>query len=428
MRKNEIITLVQFNDTGKLTAFSRNIPESAKDIAPIAYQNTPNEWLYKWWEDRSIPLTRDQIKSFLASKGVSSPNQYLVKNLGLSLTDYYWIKPVDSNLTWEMVNLFDNDFHDDILLSNKKPESDGVVQYSPNGSLQGNIEKTWTIIDGKRCLVKGNHTNTSNESFNEIIATNIHKKQKYNNYTTYELIHIKGKPYTYGCVCEAFTSQNLELLSAWDIITSEQKDSNTSYYNHFINVCEKHGINKEQLIEDLDYLFESDYILTQYDRHLTNIAVLRDANTLQFIRMAPIYDSGDCLFANRPLPLNIKQLQKMEITSFSKTETKQLKLVQNRSLLDINKLPSPEYISELYHKDRKISDQYINQLIEWYKRKINSLDAWQHGADTYSAINKTQISTTSKNLIKKNKPTKQENKDKGKQKETPDSDNGSGKS
>ena len=82
-----------------MSAYSKNFPDSAKDIIPLAYRTNPDKGLPEWWKERSIPLTRDQIKSFLASKGLANPEQYLVKNLGLSLTDYYWIKPVDSDLT-----------------------------------------------------------------------------------------------------------------------------------------------------------------------------------------------------------------------------------------------------------------------------------------------------------------------------------------
>ena len=378
MRKNEVITLVQFDSNGKTTAFSRNLTERMMDIAPLAYRSTPNEWLYKWWDDRSVPLTRDQIKQFLASRGLSTTNQYLVKNLGLSLTDYYWIKPVNSSLTWEKVNLFDNAFHDDILLSEKKKGSDEVANYSPNGSLQGNIEKTWTIIDGKRYLIKGNHSILSCESLNEVIATEIHQKQGYDNFVKYELLRIKGKNYKYGCKSEAFTSQKRELVSAWDVCKSEKKKDNISFYEHFISVCKKHGIDEDRLRSDLEYQIMTDYILTGYDRHLMNVAVLRDSETMKFIRMAPIYDSGDCLFANRTIPKSINELQKMEINSFTNTENKQLKLVRNRSRLDISRLPSADYIKKMYRKDGNISDAYIDKIVEWYKRKIDMFDKWQH--------------------------------------------------
>lgn len=384
MWKNVVITQVQFDDNGKMTAYSKSISESEKDLMPLIYRSTPDEWLNRWWDDRSIPPTRDQLNSFLTSRDVSTPQQYLLINLGLSLTDLYWIKPVDSDLTWEKINLFDNCFSDDSLIISKKTKEDGVFQYSPNASLQGNIEKTWTIVDGKRCLIKGNHSGASNESINEVIASQLHKKQGYDNYTDYNLIHIKGKPYKYGCISKAFTSQDLELVSAWSVITSEPMDNSTSYYEHFISVCQKHGIDADLLRRDLEYQIMSDYVLTNYDRHLSNISVLRDANTLKFIRMAPIYDSGDCLFANRAIPSNIKELQKMEITGFVKTENKLLTLVKDRSLIKTDKLPSSDYIKDMYHKDDKISDKHIDTITEWYERKKDILDKWQRGENAYN--------------------------------------------
>ena len=382
MRKNEVITVVQLNDEGKMTAFSHNMTDTAKDLAPMAYLSQPNKWIYQWWADRSIPITRDHIKDFLAKKGYTS-SQYLVKNLGLSLTDYYWIKPVDSDLTWEKVNLYQNDFHDNILLPqvSQNDADDDVPRYSPNGSLQGNIEKTWTIINGDRCLIKGNHSALSRESLNEVIVCKIHEMQSYDNYTHYDLIHIKGKAYPFGCVSKAFTSLNKELVSAWAVYTSEKNHNNASIYEHFIHICGKHGIDKEQLRSDLEYQIMVDYIVTGYDRHLNNISILRDADSMQFLRMAPIYDSGDCLFANRPIPRNMHELQKMEISSFAKTETKLLKYVKNPNVLDLTKLPSAGYIRSIYEKDENISEAFINKVCEWYQKKIELCRSLQLNRD-----------------------------------------------
>ncbi len=383
MRKNQIITLVQFNENGDMTAFSKNIPEDSKDLAPLAFRNNPKTWLSEWWNNRTIPLTRDQLATFLKVKGFSTAGQYLVQNLGLSLTDYYWIKPVDSNLTWEKVNLFDNPFHEDVFLSRKEPESDEIPRYTPNGSLQGNIEKTWTISDGKRCMIKGNQSILSSESINEVIASHIHKLQGYDNYTDYELVHIKDKPYKFGCISKAFTSQHLELVSALDVITSEPL-GNKSYRSQFIEVSKKHGIDEQQLIKDIDYQIMCDFVMTNHDRHMTNIGILRDADTLKFVRMAPIYDSGNSMFVSIGVPENIRALQKIKINSFTKTESSQLKLVQDRTALDLNKLPSDDYVREMYHKDDYISDNYIEERILWYERKIDMLDKWQHGKDLYT--------------------------------------------
>lgn len=370
MRKNEIITLIHINDTGKIDAYSRNMSSRARELAPMAYMGYPDRWLSRWWDERSIPITQDRIKEFLEGIGYTS-SQYLVKNLGLSLTDYYWIKPVNSDLSWDSVNLYRNDFHDNILLTIPGKEKEGVGQYSPNGSLQGSIEKTWTIINGKRCLVKGNHSALSRESFNEIIADRIHTLQGYDNYTDYELIRIKGKPYKYGCVSEAFTSLDRELISAWAICTSENNNENISDYENFIRICIKNGIDGDLLRRDLEYQILTDYIVTGYDRHLNNISILRDADTLKFIRMAPIYDSGDCLFANREIPRNVKELQKMEISGFAKTEARLLKYVRDPSVIDLTKLPSASFIRSVYEQDENISDSFINKVCDWYEKKID---------------------------------------------------------
>ena len=53
----------------------------------------------RWWSKRSVPLSQGKIRRILEEQGVYCPEEYLVKNLGLSLTDYYWIRPLDSELT-----------------------------------------------------------------------------------------------------------------------------------------------------------------------------------------------------------------------------------------------------------------------------------------------------------------------------------------
>ena len=375
MRKNEVLTAVKFSDSGKMIGFSRDFSEKAQELLPLAYRSMPNEFLYKWWDDRSIPLTRDQIYAFLSNAGYSTPAQYLIKNLGLSLTDYYWIKDINSSVQWKDVNLYENEFHENILLS--VPDSKEPMSYSPNSSLQGNIEKTWTIINGERCLIKGNHSGLSCESINEVIACEIHKRQGYDNYTHYDLLHIKGKPYQYGCVSKAFTSLDKELVSAWAICTSRKKEDNRSYYEHFIDVCGQHGADTDLLRRDLEYQILADYILTGYDRHLNNISMIRDSESLKFIRMAPIYDSGDCLFANREFPRNTKELEKIETSSFRKKETDMLKLVTDPNVIDLTKLPPASYIQKMYEKDRKISREYIKTICEWYEKKIDMCRKFQ---------------------------------------------------
>ncbi|MCR4590156.1 MAG: hypothetical protein K5668_04995 [Lachnospiraceae bacterium] len=177
----------------------------------------------------------------------------------LSLTDYYWIKPLGSTLPWEEINLFDNDFKENLILGKISINDEKVKEYHPNSSLQGNLEKTWIIADGKRKLVKGNHDIYSSESINEVIISRAITDQG-REAVGYSLMHIDGKKYDFGCVSDLFTSQKREIVSAYAILTSEVRTNNISSYEHFINVCAENGLDRDKVREYLEFEILMDFI------------------------------------------------------------------------------------------------------------------------------------------------------------------------
>ena len=94
MHKDIPITLVSFSGTGDVIECADEIIN--KEHSPIASLNQ-EIWFSTWWNDRTIPTSRDNLHTMLKSKGYTLPKEYLHKNLGLSLTDCYWIKPMDSD-------------------------------------------------------------------------------------------------------------------------------------------------------------------------------------------------------------------------------------------------------------------------------------------------------------------------------------------
>ncbi len=372
MRKDTALLILEINNNGGIEKFSK---EGLDDpLLPLQYKADKNEWLKKWWSERAIPLGQGRVDQMLIEKGLLGPGDYLVKNLGLSLTDYYWIKPIDSKLHWADVNLFVNDFKENILVG----IDNSFKSFSPNSSLQGQLEKSWQIRNGKRYLVKGNRDDLSCESLNEVFASLLHKKQGYENYIPYSLLKIKGRPYDYGCKSELFTDQNRELVSAWAIITSKKKPGHLNDYEHFIEVCGEHGIDTVQLRKDLEYQIMTDYILSNRDRHMNNISVLRDAKTLKFIRMAPIYDTGKSMFVRRHLPMRYAELTDCEVNSFVKHESKLLEYVTDRSLVDAKKLPSSDELFKLYQKDSKLDDERRERVCRAYETKVKAFKKWQN--------------------------------------------------
>ncbi|MCR5769809.1 MAG: hypothetical protein K6G87_01095 [Butyrivibrio sp.] len=381
MRKNEEIMMLQIGDDGNIVKLGK---KSNTAILPLQNRTSPRG-IIEWWRDRAIPIKQGKIEKMLRENGIETNGLYLTHNLGLSLTDYYWIRPIGSELTWEDVNLFDNDFKENLLLGKINYNDNEVDEYQPNSSLQGNLEKTWIIDNGIRKLVKGNHDIYSSESINEVIIGDAIVAQG-RDAVTYSLLHIDGKNYDYGCISSLFTSQQKELVSAYAVMTSELKPNNISGYEHFINVCDKNGLDRNIVREYLEFEILIDFIFSNRDRHLTNISILRDADTLKFISMAPIYDSGKSMLVGRDIvPVTDKFVLSQESQGFKEHELDLLKYVQNRKLIDVNLLPKVEYIEEMYRKDSQVSEERIKFVKEMYLRKIDMYERFANG-ENLSAI------------------------------------------
>lgn len=332
------------------------------------------QMLRKWWQRRAVPVGQGKIQRILEQMGITTPQEYLVKNLGLSLTDHYWIKPLDMELGWEDINLFTNDFRDPVgdmqFEDGATPIELPANAFSPSSSVQGELRKKWIIADGKRCLVKGNHGSHSQESLNEVVATLLHSRQNTQPFVSYKPMKMDDHSQVY-CVCESFTSNTVELIPAIDVVESRKKDNATSMYEHFIGVCGEYGLDESITRPFLEYQILTDYILTNTDRHLNNFGVLRDTSTLKFIGMAPIFDSGNSMFWQSPKLPEYDDLQSIKVNSFRQTEKELLGYVTNKQLVDLDKLPTADELRQIYSADPLIP--CVDSIIMGYNRKIDLL-------------------------------------------------------
>ena len=381
-RKDEDVAILGMNEDGTIQRY-RLINE---DLAPL-HDPKSNDWLKKWWSRRSVPIAQSHIKEMLIRKDLVGPEEYLMKNLGLSLTDYYWICPNNHTLCWKDVNLFENAFHEDITIGSEVPDTpDDIPHYTPNGSLQGTLEKCWTIRKGERGMIKGNRTASSEESINEAIASHLHELQGFPAYTPYELLEIHGREYSYGCYSRLFTSLQRELITAYDIENSMKKSQDINTYEHLIRVCEAHGLAEDVLRPFLEYQIMTDFIISGRDRHLANISILRDAESLQFVAPAPIYDSGKSMFVYDSVPGSDKGLLRIETESFASNELSLLGLVKDRSLVDVSKLPERSYIESMYRLDPHMEEKRIQEIGAAYEKKIDLFSRWQNGENLRKTV------------------------------------------
>lgn len=332
--------------------------------------------LRKWWQRRAVPIGQGKIRHILEEIGIATPQEYLVKNLGLSLTDHYWIKPLDMEISWESINLYKNSFRDpvgDMQFGNLTEDISITMfpSYSPSSSTQGDLTKKWIIKDGKRFLVKGNQGGNSQESLNEVVATLLHQKQNSMPYVSYTPVSFENTSQI-CCMCENFTSADLEFIPAIDIVESQKKDNATSLYEHYIQLCEAYGLDVDTVRNFMEYQILTDFVLTNTDRHLNNFGLLRNASTLKYVGVAPIFDSGNSMFRTNPQLAKQDDLTRIEVNSFRKTEDKLLRLVTNRSLIDLSLLPTEEELRTIYSMDELLS--YTDLILSGYRKKIEILE------------------------------------------------------
>ncbi len=289
--------------------------------------------LNDWWLDRSIPSSRSGIKDALAVLNLSTTGSLLTKSYGLSLSDQYWICPENEHLEWSKINFFYNDFADDIgnVLFGEKPQNKVLDFSSPDNTSDGNLKKRWKIIDKKRYLIKGGSNPFRQQPFNEVIADKIMTRLGID-HIAYETILDGGFPYS---ICEDFINADTELIPAWRIMQVQKKKSSDSVYRHFLSCCESVGIKQPR--QFLNRMIVLDFIIANEDRHFNNFGAIRNAETLKWIGMAPIYDSGSSLGYDK-LPTQIRSEKDIVCKPFKNHHKEQLKLVDDFSWIDFEKL------------------------------------------------------------------------------------------
>jgi len=323
--------------------------------------------LNDWWTGRSIPASRDGIRDALETLGVYSTALLLSKCYGLSLSDQYWIRPKDSNLTWEKVNFFQNDFTLDIgeILFGREPaDPHNISLMSPDNTSDGWLKKKWIIVDGKRVLMKGGSGVFKQEPFNEVIASAVMRRLNIP-HIDYTLTFDGGKPYS---LCENFITPDTDLVPAWRVRESIKQDNRDSNYTHLLRCCDAFGIPGVRAA--LDKMLVLDYIILNEDRHYNNFGFIRNAETLQWLGCAPVFDSGTSLWYNTQ-----RVGSSTESKPFRKSHAEQIKLVEDLSWFDAGALDGIEdEINEILSKSEDVDENRRERIASAVKERCRQIE------------------------------------------------------
>lgn len=291
--KNTSVFPCTFDDeTNKVIKLGKSeVPE----LIPVGVHSINNsidrKSFVRWLSDRQIPNTRYGFKELLSFVGVDDANELMLINLGLNMTDHYWLCPKDSHIKWEALNFYQNDFVNDIKNVKIENETAQESDRNPAYTTSGNLEKVWVIEEGKRKLFKKGSHNYLQEPFNEVFASEMHRLNGYSNFVSYSLRLIDNIPYS---SCESYIDVQTEFVSAKSIMDSRKKDNQVSYLHHFLNLCRENGL--DTIEDEMGYMLATDYVIGNSDRHTNNFGIIRDADTLEWLKPAPIFDSGNCLW------------------------------------------------------------------------------------------------------------------------------------
>ena len=380
MNKNKEVLVLEYNTI--LKGFDKLYEIKNIEYAPLilykSYSKSKDtnellERLTLWFKDRGIPSWRDDLDLLLEKLGISTPIDLLDKAFGLSLSDQYWIKPYDSKIEYKDINFFEHDFEDseftNATFSNNISSSTKISLVSPNNTTDGRLKKTWIIEDGKRYLLKGGYKNEVMQPFNEVLATMICRRLNFK-YVPYKIDIIKDKIVS-KCVC--FIDKDTELVTAHQILHNIQDKEDA--YETYIKTLEDKGIINAR--EDLENMFVLDYIMLNEDRHLNNFGIIRNVENLNWIDVAPIFDTGQSLnildYNDEELIINGDGRFFYKVNNFDEV----LKYVRDLRRFDLSKLDGIcEEFDDLLHKYQSITrmtDRRINKICTLLFSRINKL-------------------------------------------------------
>ena len=200
------------------------------------------------------------------------------------------------------------------------------------------------------------------QPYNEVIASIVMDRLGVD-HVPYRVINIGNEPFS---ICEDFITKDTELVSAHRILQIRSKENHENDYLHYINTCKEIGVDISAAVDDMIVV---DYIIANEDRHFNNFGLLRNAETLEWIGAAPIYDSGTSLWFDR----SEDQIKNAEIKCkpFKKHHSEQIKLVPDFSRYDFSKLDGIENDIREVLKDQK--PERVELISESVRNRIETL-------------------------------------------------------
>ena len=262
-----------------------------KELLPFSLrkeQVTLEDFYGMWISNRAMQLSRTNGKMILNSLRVSQTNAFKICMAchGLSLSDMYWLKEEDEPLTWDKVNLYQNDISSGMAstaLVGEALHEYGKI-HTPELTTQGMAAKAWVRRGGKLYLYKIGKKELAASAILDALGFSHVPYQKVEGAELDRVVSPERKQRILDwdervVKCELIASPEYSMVS----------------FEDFQMYCQYEGKNvfEETLRLDRGHYLEmqiADYILNNIDRHGANWGFFMDNETGKLLRLYPLLD------------------------------------------------------------------------------------------------------------------------------------------
>lgn len=252
-----------------------------EQLLPLYLKRVANADL--WLETRAIDSHR--ANSRLLKKALRLTERDDISTVlhvnGATITDNYWIKPFDSDLTYEQIR-FDNDYFARLALNGTYDSFNRAVNSkhskTPELTNIGSFEKCWKLSGGKWWMYKKANRN---EQFSELFIYELGRELGFN-MARYErgVGYVKSLDFTDGA------SMNFEPALSFMGDNEEYED----VISALDTLC-------PQAVDDYIRMIFMDTVTANPDRHTSNFGILRDTETGKLLGLAPMFDHNMALIS-----------------------------------------------------------------------------------------------------------------------------------
>ena len=252
-----------------------------EELCPIYIKRTRN--FERWLEIRAIDTHRANsrlLKKAIRLKEKDDINTVMSVN-AVTITDNYWIRPIDSTLKYDKVKFSDDYFAELALRGNydsfNKAANSGITR-TPELTNTGSFEKCWRLVNHEWWMYK---TADKNQQFSEVFI-----------YQLAKLLGFAAAEYAAEGDCVKTKDFTGNAAANFESAYSFMEDNED--YIDVVNELERFA---SECIPDYIRIIFMDTITANPDRHTFNFGVLRDIKSGKIISMAPNFDNNMALIS-----------------------------------------------------------------------------------------------------------------------------------